>query len=76
MIDEKYLTDAFLAGMEWERSKNKLPIREAIAVCASRIKEKAVQQSVNADVMPCGHPLAESYQGEDGGTYCRICESA
>lgn len=28
------------------------------------------------DVMPCGHLLAESYQGEDGGTYCRICESA
>jgi len=36
----------------------------------------AAQQSVNADVMPCGHPLAESYQGEDGGKYCRICESA
>ena len=28
------------------------------------------------DVMPCGHPLAEAYEGEDGGTYCRICESA
>jgi hypothetical protein len=29
-----------------------------------------------SDVMSCGHPLAESYQGEDGRTYCRICESA
>lgn len=28
------------------------------------------------DVMPCGHPLVFAYQGEDGGTYCRVCESA
>lgn len=27
-------------------------------------------------VLPCSHPLAEAYQGEDGGIYCRISESA
>lgn len=34
------------------------------------------QQSAKASVMSCGHSLAEAYQGEDGGIYCRICESA
>ena len=47
MIDEKFLTTAFLAGMEWERSKNKLPIREAIAICITRIKEKAAEQKMH-----------------------------
>ena len=37
---------------------------------------EAFQQMCEPDVMPCGHPLAESYLGEDGCAYCRICESA
>ena len=57
MIDEKYLLTAFLAGMEWERSKNKLPIREAIAICIARIKkgaEQAVAQPTAAGVKSAG----------------------
>lgn len=75
--NEKFATEYFVYLMnELLEPEKGITIKDVICEQVNIYKYKAAQQSVNADVMPCGHPLAESYQGADGGTYCRICESA
>lgn len=36
----------------------------------------AAQQSVQADVMPCGHPQSAVVEADEGTAYCSLCEAS